>query len=164
MSASVLLFADLSTELIGLHRLDCNGNKPKLVGRKTNVPLKWVYNMCHASGDGKSLLAVAYSQAVHVYNTLNSRVEWSIDTNCRSVETDGQNYLLICDPYKIKLFSLSEGKDLGSFIKRGDQGLGELDLVRWCDTTSSLIVAHRVNGFIYISKIHFEPIYITGLT
>ena len=163
-SSSTLLFADLSTELIGVHRLDCSGSKPRLVGRKIDIPLKWKYNMCYASGDGKSLLGVAYPHAVYVYNTQQSRVEWTTDViNC-SIDTDGHHYLLICDPYKIRLFSLSDGKDLGSFIKRGDQGLGELDLVRWCNTTSSLIVAHRVGGLIYISKIEFEPIFIAGLT
>ena len=52
-SSSTLLFADLSTELIGVHRLDCSGSKPRLVGRKIDVPLKWKYNMCYASGRWK---------------------------------------------------------------------------------------------------------------
>ena len=76
-SSSTLLFADLSTELIGVHRLDCSGSKPRLVGRKIDIPLKWKYNMCYASGDGKSLLGVAYPYAVYVYNTQQSRVEWN---------------------------------------------------------------------------------------
>ena len=73
----------------------------------------------------------------------------------RNMTTDGYEYVLVQTDNDIRMISLSGGKDLGCLMRDGDQGLGRIYHIRWCNTTSSLIVANEVNDEYHISTIQF---------
>ena len=80
-------------------------------------------------------------------NQLLWNIEGAIDRQqeirCVSVATDGRGHLFVCDEANkcIQLFS-TDGLYICRLIGRGEHGLGEPFLVRWCKKTSSLIIAH----------------------
>ena len=75
-----------------------------------------------------------------------------------SVTTDGRGYVLVGNfyDYYIKMVSLSDGKDLGHLVRKGDKVLGKPSMVQWCNATSSWLVAHKVNDMWHISSIQFQ--------
>ena len=85
--------------------------------------------------------------ARNLANILLWNIEGAIDgqkeIRCVSVTTDGRGHLFVCDEANkcIQLFS-TDGLYICRLIGRGEHGLGEPFLVRWCKKTSSLIIAH----------------------
>ena len=73
--------------------------------------------------------------------------------------TDCYYYALVCSDSDINMISLSDGKDLRNLKRKRVKGLGNLECVRWCNTTtSSLVVAHHVRDkyLSIVSAIQFE--------
>ena len=60
------------------------------------------------------------------------------------ITSDQQGNLFVCDTNNccIHVFT-TDGEYHGVAFKRGDEGLGKPKRVRWCQTLSSLIIAHQ---------------------
>ena len=75
----------------------------------------------------------------------------------QGVTSDGYGHLFVCDVHNacIQLFSVSDGKYFGTYLMRGEEGLGTPRLIRWCRNTSSLVVAHVDSNMVFnISRFH----------
>ena len=72
------------------------------------------------------------------------------------VAVDDNGRLFVADTANecIQMFSAADGQYLGCLMKQGDQGLTWPNRLRWCDTSSSLIVAHHDGAKYFISDIH----------
>ena len=163
LSASILLYigypiADGIFAEDKIHWLDCSETEPKLTGKKINVKISGVVDICYVPNETKPLLLVAQYGKIRAYNVLANKLEWESEVSVNSLTTDCHNYVIMCcflDKCAYML-SLSDGKKLGCLMRDGDQGLGGLKHVRWCNVTSSLIVVHEVQKEIQISTIQFE--------
>ena len=121
---------------------------------------------------------------IHAYNSTTGQLKWSVQKkipsgtfNSYGVAGDGNGRLFVADynnkciqmftasngrllvtDYNnkcIQMFSASNGQYLGCFMKQGDQGLGVIWSIRWCVSTSSLVVSHcNAVGKYLISDIH----------
>ena len=154
-SPSTLLFVDKNKLPNKVYWLDCSGTEPKLTGKKINTTLNFIWDTCYIPDEKKPLLVGCKNESVFAFDVVSNKVEWKTQVCGCSVTTDGHNVLTRAGN-EIKLLSLSDGKGLGCLIRDGDQDLGELDEVRWCNATSSLVVAHWVINEYYISTIQFE--------
>ena len=156
-SASTLLFVDHSKEPSDVYWLDCNEDEPKLTGKKISINLGHVWDMCFVPNERKSPLFVTqYGLSAVAYSTVTNKLEWNSLGGGSCITTDCHNYLMGLEGDRINMISLSDGKKLGYLMRNGDQGLGKLKHVRWCNMTSSLIVVHDVDKEIHISTIQFE--------
>ena len=84
-------------------------------------------------------------------------MEYNMDA--RGVTTDGAGRVFVCDPSSnrcVQMFHVADGRYMGPVISEGEQGLGEPYYTRWCNATSSLIVAHMKNSKYHISTICVE--------
>ena len=61
-----------------------------------------------------------------------------------SIATDGRIHLLMCDTNNscMHMFSVN-GKYMGVLLREGQYNLGKPGIIRWCDSSSSLIVARK---------------------
>ena len=155
---STLLFADRSKQPVDIYSLDCSGSEPILDDKKINTQLMYVGDLHYVPDEKKPLLIAtnSLSASVHVYNTLNSELEWKREMDHRSVAADDCDHLLVCKRGDMRMISVSNGKDLKYSIGSGNNCLGEALRVRWCKNLSSFIVAHYVKKSVHISAIQFE--------
>ena len=158
-SPSTLLFLDKSKQTRDVYWLDCSSTKPKLM-KKLSIELEHAfagYDMCYVPDEVRPLLIGADLRSGNAFNCLNNEIEWSNWMHGNSLTTDGK-YLLVCSHARdeIEMFSLSDGKNLGCLITKGQNGLGKPRHVRWCNATSYLVVAHEIKKKIHISTIKFD--------
>ena len=167
-SASNLLFLDQSKLSSGdIYWLDCCEAKPKLTGKKINIEFRHALDICYLQDEREPLLIVSKGRSVVAYNALTHQLKWCNDTVTAdpgrtddrkhySVATDGCNYVVAVDWYHINILSLATGEDLGVLPGQRDHGFQIPLRVRWCNATSSLIVAHQVKFEYCISTIQFK--------
>ena len=155
-SPSTLLFVDVSNKPWDVYWLDCSGTDPKLTGKKISTELNHINDICHIPDKNKPLLVATdcLSSSLHAYNAVNNKLEWNCELKGEYVTTDGYEYVLVRTGNGIHMLSLLDGKDLGCLMRHGDQGLGVIFDVQWCNTTSLLI--HIVKHDYHISTIRFE--------
>ena len=122
--------------------------------------------MCVADSENEALLIVISYDAkelIHAYNSTTGQLKWSVQKkipsgifNSYGVTGDSNGRLFVTDYNNkcIQMFSASDGQYLGCFMKQGDQGLGNVYRLRWCETTSSLVVGHWKDSTTFISDIH----------
>ena len=149
-----------------LHWLDCSEAKPKPLGITANTNVPFVQDMCTAKLEKEALLIVLpydANESIQAYNSTTGQLKWSAQKKIPSgtfrsysVTGDGNGRLFVADYTNnfIQMSSASDGQYLGCFMNKGDQGLGILYRLRWCEATSSLVVAHHVGGTCFISDIH----------
>ena len=160
-SASFLMFVDESNvPYLDVFRLDCSAaeHTSKLI--RIIIPqLLPAGEITCAPNEKKLLLIVTDGDKVFAYNTEKNKQEWSTKVHGGfSITTDGHNYVLVCSESDISMLSLTDGKNLGYLKRKLVKGLGKLQGVRWCNASSSLVVAHRMK-YKYsssISAIQFE--------
>ena len=152
VSPPVIVYSDTAKNPKQLHWLDCSEAKPKPLGITVNPNLDVVQDMCVAESENETLLIVMARKEnvpIQAYNSTSGQLKWSAQKSFESfnVEADDNGRLYVADTtYKcIKMFSASDGTYLGSFIKRGDQGLGIPYGLGWCETPRSLVVGHHIN-------------------
>ena len=117
-----------------------------------------VWDICYVPNERKPLLFATQYRLLHGYDALTNKLEWKSEVGGNSLTTDCHSYVMVC-AHGLDYFcmlSLPDGKKLGYLMRDGDQGLGKLKHVRWCNMTSSLIVVHDVDKEIHISTIQFE--------
>ena len=155
-STSTLLVVHQSMKPSDAYWLDCSEDEPKLTGKKITIDFQGkVWDICYVPNERNPLLLAIQYGLSHAYNTITNKLEWNNKVGGSCITTDGHrsNYVLVCDKDSIKILSLSDGKNLGSLIRKEDH---KLKGVRWCNVTSSLIIVHDVDEEIHISTIQFE--------
>ena len=166
-SASTLLFLDQSKAFSGdVYWLDCSEAEPKLTGKKINIEFRHAMDICYLQDEREPLLIASKGRSVVAYSALTSQQKWcnntvagvvdAVNKKRHSVTTDGCNYVMAHHFHDIKIMSLETGEDFGDLPGQRDHGLGIPFKVRWCNATSSLIVAHQVNFDYCISTIQFK--------
>ena len=123
-------------------------------------------DMCTIKLENETLLIViSYdrNELIHAFNSSTGQPKWSVQKkipsgtfNSSGVAGDGNGRFFVADATNkcIQMFSASDGQYLGCFMKPGDQGLGILYRLRWCEATSSLVVAYHDDKKWFISDIH----------
>ena len=167
-SASTLLFLDQSKAFSGdVYWLDCSEAEPKLTGKKINIEFRHALDICYLQDEREPLLIASKGRSVVAYSALTSQQKWcnntvagvadsAVNKKRHSVTTDGCNYVMAHHFHDIKIMSLETGEDFGDLPGQRDHGLEIPFKVRWCNATSSLIVAHQVNFDYCISTIQFK--------
>ena len=140
--------------------MDCSSaeHRSKLI-RIIIAQLLPVGEITCAPDEKKLLLIFTDGNKVFAYNTEKNKQEWSTKVHGGfSMTTDGHNYVLVCSERHIRMLSLTDGKDLGYLKRKIVKNLGKLQGVRWCNASSSLVVAHRMKDKYSssISAIQFE--------
>ena len=166
VSPSILVYDDFSKNPRQLHWLDCSEPEPKLLGITANANLGSVYDMCMAELENETLLIVISRDAnelIKAYSSTTGQLKWSVQKKISS-ETfmsygatgDGNGRIFVADATNncIQMFSTSDGQYLGCFMKQGDQGLGAVYRLRWCEAMPSLVVVHWKDSTTFISEIH----------
>ena len=103
----------------------------------------------------KELLVGTYDRSgiiMQAVNLCSHEVEWQIERDDRGkasirqphdLTTDGQGHLFVNDSNdkSVNLFSF-DGKYISCVLQKGEQRLGEIYSVRWCETLNGLLVIH----------------------
>ena len=173
-SPSTLLYVNRSKEPREVRVVDCSGTKPKAVEGKNVIRTKQasISDMCAVQDGERQLLVVTDSGkhgGVYAYNTATDVLEWSVkgklegmdeEMDAQGVTTDGRGDLFVCDPKNecIQMFCVRDGAYMGAVMRQEEQELKYPRQIQWCETTSSLVVAHRMacGGSWFISIIRVE--------
>ena len=92
------------------------------------------------------------------YNASVNKREWIIKgTNAQGVTTDGHGHLFVCDADRgcVQVYS-TDGRCLGVLISEGDGGLGKPMKIRWCESTTSVVIAHLKSSIWHISSVRVD--------
>ena len=164
VSSSMLVYEDCSKNPRQLHWLDCSEPEPKLLGITADLNLSYLQDMCTVELENETLIVLPnnVNEQIQAYNITTGQLKWSVQKmpnqtwQSYSVAGDGNGHFFVADyTYSgIKMFSASDGQYLGCFMNKGDHGLGDVYRLRWCEATSSLLVAHSNGWTGLISDIH----------
>ena len=165
VSPSILVYVDMSKNPRQLHWLDCSKAQPKLLGITANTNLRYLRDMCTVKLENEALLIVLPYDAkeyIHAYSS-TGQLKWSGQKKIpsgtfksNSLAGDGSGRIFVADDTNncIQMFSALDGQYLGCFMNKGDQGLGDVSILRWCEATSSLVVGHYNDYKYFISDVH----------
>ena len=157
-----LLFVHCSKLSHDVYWLDCSGDEPKLTGKKINIVLNYLDDICYIPDEKKPLLVAAdyLLSSVQAYDVITSERNWTTQARGHSITAGGTDYLMVCScDNGIRMLSPSDGKNLGYLKSEED---GELEMpcwMRWIAKTSSFLVAHEVNREYHISTIEGQKVY-----
>ena len=141
--------------------LDCSSSPPQLM-KTTQVQLDFITDMCRVEGTNNliiTLIITGFNPAIkgtgfYGYDVATQERKWSAkeknptnlpaDICFAGVTTDGNGHLFVCDVNNdcVQMFS-TDGMYMGPLIKKGEQGLGCPEWIRWFEESSSLVVSHR---------------------
>lgn len=155
-----------------VHLLDCSGSEPKPLDGKNVIHTQrlCVSDMCVAQVGSKYLLVATdgsrYGGGVSAYKIKTDELEWSVRGKLEGmkkimeaceVTTDGHGHLFLWDSNNksIQMFS-TEGRYLGTVMRKGEQGMGKPFDIQWCKANSSLVVGHKKEGKSSISFIQVQ--------
>ena len=155
VSPSVFVYEDASKDPRQLHWLDCSEPAPKLLGITANTNLSDVQDICVAKLEKETLLIVisrVRDELIHAFNSITGQLKWSVQKKIPgmkmvsfAVTGDGNCRIFVTNATTIQMFSALDGQYLGCFMKEGDQGLGLVCGLWWCEATSSLVAGHHDN-------------------
>ena len=158
----MLLYVDKSKDPREVRWLDCRGATPKSL-KSISTQQDHVCEMCYIPTDDKGLLISPDGYRIFAYNTNSGEVAWRINDKTKGMQRnknpdgvtwDGEAHLFLPDTKRALIHVCSvDGKYMGCLIKEGEQGLGVPGCIRWCNNTSSLIVAHFKENSWFISDI-----------
>ena len=161
-SPSTLLFSgtkSTTNEHHDVYQIDCSRERLKITDTEIKIDFKGiVWDICFVRNERKTLLLSTQYGRTHAYNIHSGKQEWKSEVGGNSVTTEGHSYVIVCEQIRktSHVLSLSDGKKLGPLIRKEDEDFGEVRHMRWCNLTSSLIVAHYVENEIHISTIRFN--------
>ena len=161
VSPSTLLYIDLSKTPCEVNMLDCTGQKPRSLREQVVRVEHTGISVCYTESVGKAFLIIA-GRDLCAYDLVSGKMSWKIaqsnSMNAKGVTSDGCGHLFVCNDknMSLEMYSVSKGKYLGCLIKNGEQGLGELWRVTWCNPKSSLIGAYDTGSKWSIAAIHLE--------
>ena len=128
--------------------------------KSTHVQEDFITDMCRVEGTNNLIITLTgwcreiKGTGFYSYNVDTEEQKWKVkeknptsmpDNICfAGVTTDGNGHLFVCDINNscVQMFS-TDGTYIGPLIKKGDQGLGCPEWIRWCEASSSLVVSHR---------------------
>ena len=129
-----------------------NRNWKPAEGKKIiHTQLDRIDDMCFVQSGDKQLLVVAKcDEGIFAYNTNTDRLEWGVvkkppemkeSMDIGGITTDGNGHLFTsdCNNHCIHVYSVSDGSYIRCLLK--DYTLYKPKTIRWCEKTSSLIVA-----------------------
>ena len=151
-SQNTLLFVDTQEEPRKVRWIDCSRSTPKIL-KSITTQQDQICEMIFSEEDS-SVIATA-DDCIHAYNTSTSKTSWKNqhESGFVGITSDGGGNLFISTVNSaIKVLSPS-GEHRGYLVKEGEQRLGKPLAVRWCEMTSSLIVAHRRDGAWFLSDV-----------
>ena len=146
---------------------------PLTCTRATDVRQSAIEDMCIVQHEGRTLIVVAdYYEGIFAFNAETGEVDFKFYSDdlsinkeettdrdkdgegeeemyARSITADNRGNLFVCDTNNccIHVFTI-DGEYQGVAFKRGDEGLAKPKRVRWCQSLSSLIIAHQ-QGDVY---------------
>ena len=154
----------LTKESQEIGQLDCTSLPPKaVVGITTPFDANEVSAMCCVNNRKRlMLILVQCNNGLSAFNIETGKLKWSQkgrldgmqrEMNLIGVTTDGLGHLFVCDSDNgcIQMFSAADGRYMGPLVREGEQGLGELKCLGWCQSSGSLVVVHKKNSECYIS-------------
>ena len=155
-SSNQFIFSDYNESPLKANWLNCREDPPRIV-KTVSLGERWVQDMCLAHTKEKKLLIGSFGKPpdrLEAIDIDSDKVEWTYENNSPDkdekfkpygVATDQHGLLFVCDQGNacIQIFSVKDGKYLGTLIESGEQGLGELKWIRWSKDTKSLIVSHK---------------------
>ena len=125
--------------------------------KSTKVKQSAIKDMCIVQDKDKTLIVIADDyEGIFAFDSETGELDWRSDEwedwegdemYARSVTADNRGHLFVCDTNNdcIQVFTTMDGEYQGVAFKEGEQGLGEPKRIRWCQTLSSLIIAHQEN-------------------
>ena len=152
-------------EHIELQKLDCSS----LPLPNTDVVIILdkcfcVEDMCYVQQQRRSLLVLACGiGGVRVYNTSSRRLEWSVngmlpgmdkvlDVMRITADEDGHVFVLDFNNNCIHMFTVN-GKYITTLLREGEEGLGQMKVIRWSEGLSALIVLHQKDAGTWVSLV-----------
>ena len=154
-------------EHIELQRLECSSLP--LPNREFVIKLDRrfdVRDMHYVQLRWKSVIVLACGiGGVRAYSVASKSLEWSVNGTLPEVDkvldirkvTADENchvFVLDCNNKSVHMFSVG-GKYITTLLRKGEQGLGELNDIRWSEGLSGLIVLHRKDGHTSISLVKY---------
>ena len=128
-------------------------NVPSLVEANSSHCSNRIRDICSVNNGTKQLRVIAMiSGKLRAYDETLDRLEWIAEAelpgmmrslHVRSVAADDHGHIFVYDRANecIQKFS-STGKYLGCLLSEKEQGLKTIQLIRWSNHTSSLVVGH----------------------
>ena len=134
----------------------------------------WMQDMCVARLGDKEVLLGTFgkqpSKTIEAVCLQSNGILWSFEGKVPDdaqqygvqpygIATDERGHLFVCDQVNasIQMFSVADGRFLGSFPKEGEQGLGKPKWIRCNKINNTLIVVHKeVINPCYISIIDLK--------
>ena len=140
---------------------------PLTFTRATEVRQSDIKDICIVQHEGRTLIVVAdYYDGIFGFNAETGEVDWKFYSDelsiskeetkdgedgtgedemyASSVTADNRGNLFVCDTNNCCIHAFTtDGEYQGVAFKRGDEGLGKPKRIRWCQTLSSLIIAHQ---------------------
>ena len=164
VSPSTLLYVDKSKKPYEVHMLDCSETKPKPSVGPRNVEVGVTGRSTCFVKDGNEQLLMIAEDHLYAYDLVEGKLKYHIKCSNWSrwgavgVASDGRGHMFVCKGQtgSIDVYSVSDGKSLGCLIRKGEQGMGCPYRVQWCETKSSLVVAHITGWKWSISTIHLH--------
>ena len=167
VSPTVLVYVDRSKYKDQFHWLDCSDTEPKLLGITANTNVS-IYDMCIAEyGNEKLLITLPNKECnpIDAYDSATGQLKWTAEKKVPStgeifhscgMTTDDLGRILIGDTTQkcIQMFSVSDGKYLGCWMKMRDLGLNLVRSLQRCETTSHLVVADEKDNKIFINVLN----------
>ena len=153
-------------EIILTHSVAPHQVKPKPLGITANSNFRCVQDMCAAESENEKLLIViSYeeNELIRAFTCTTGELKWralkkipSGTFQSSSITGDVNGRLFVADHTNecIQMFSASDGQYLGCLLKREDQGLGIVEILRWSEATASLVVGHQEGRF----RHHLDPV------
>ena len=164
---TVLLYEDQSQTPRIVRWLNCFVAPPTPVTGTdvTNTHHALIWDMCCVKHAEKELLIMtrANNGLVAFSTQRGHQAGWTVkgkltgmamDMSVWGITSDGHGHLFVCDINNscVQMFSTS-GRYMGTVLREGDQGLAQPWLIRWCETTSSLVLVHIKNREYQVSVI-----------
>ncbi len=153
-SPSVLLVLDWNLLVAKVQWLHCSTGYPKPLKGDKSFQAKYAIDMAYTRYAGQGFLVLSLGcEGLVCYNTDTGKEVWKVKTRgsgqkslwARGVAADNRGRVYVCDHnnQSVELFSVENGRVMGAFLKKGEEGVGEPWLVCWHEAKSSLVVAHR---------------------
>ena len=136
--------------------MDCSTGEPKVLQKVVATNFKEIWDILFAQKE-RLLLVIAKpgSLGFHAYTEDSGALKWSVVGSLPGFEkkiwplgvtVDEKGRLFVCDSVTgnncIQMFRVVDGNYLGCLIKKGDEGLRDINRVLWCEETKLLIVVH----------------------
>ena len=156
-SPTILIFIDKHNPL-KLKWLDCSKMPPQVI-TTSSLHERWVKDICVAreKNVSKTQLLVGtfikMANKIQAVNIQSDQIQWTFEgymlrmkkeLQPRGITSDDQEHLFVCDEANscVQIFSVSNGKYLGTLLKKGDNSQGVPRGIRWHKESKYLTVSY----------------------